>query len=238
MKFHVKATSVTDWLPLCISSPQGGGGGVTVGAGQAHPPRSRLQCIKHVRFISERRKEDRRNFFFSSYHSLNTSKWWKYGKKCSSVTHQSSLGFDKRSVDAIHLVVQSAGITQVVARTIPPPKRGRHCPTVHTFSPLSKVIKKIWWRMTKKEISWKLNIMLLVWSVFCCWSAFCCCHVKSVTLLACVLSFTIPSDLHVKKRQSRFPPCYKPKPRTFLWILWDMHVQLDVCHKNSFHPLW
>lgn len=38
MEFHVKATGVADGLPLCVSSPEGGGGGVTVGAGQAHPP--------------------------------------------------------------------------------------------------------------------------------------------------------------------------------------------------------
>lgn len=43
MEFHVEATSITHWLSLCISSPQGGGGGVTVGAGQTHPPRGRLQ---------------------------------------------------------------------------------------------------------------------------------------------------------------------------------------------------
>lgn len=43
MKFHVEATGVAHRLSLCVSSPQGGGGGVTVGAGQAHPPRGRLQ---------------------------------------------------------------------------------------------------------------------------------------------------------------------------------------------------
>ena len=43
VEFHVEATGVADRLALCVSSPQGGGGGVTVGAGQAHPPRGRLQ---------------------------------------------------------------------------------------------------------------------------------------------------------------------------------------------------
>lgn len=60
------------------------------------------------------------------------------------VTHQSSLGLDKGSVDAVHLVVQPAGVTQVVAGTIPPPEGGWHRPAVHTLSPLSKVIKQIW----------------------------------------------------------------------------------------------
>lgn len=78
MEFHVEATGVADRLSLCVSSPQGGGGGVTVSAGQAHPPRGR----------------------------------------------QPPLRFDKRSVDAVHLVVQSAGVTQVVARAIPPPEGG------------------------------------------------------------------------------------------------------------------
>lgn len=48
VEFHVEATGVADWLSLCVSSPKGGGGGVTVGAGQADPPRGRLQHIKHV----------------------------------------------------------------------------------------------------------------------------------------------------------------------------------------------
>lgn len=48
VEFHVEPTGVADRLSLCVSSPQGGGGGVTVGAGQAHPPRGRLPQIKHV----------------------------------------------------------------------------------------------------------------------------------------------------------------------------------------------
>lgn len=48
MEFHVEATGVADRLPLCVSSPQGGGGGVTVGAGQAHPPGRRLPQTEHV----------------------------------------------------------------------------------------------------------------------------------------------------------------------------------------------
>lgn len=78
VEFHVEPTGVADRLSLCVSSPQGGGGGVTVGAGQAHPPRGR----------------------------------------------QPSLGFDKRSVDAVHLMVQPAGVTQVVTGTVSPPEGG------------------------------------------------------------------------------------------------------------------
>lgn len=40
------------------------------------------------------------------------------------VTNQPSLGFDKRSVDAVHLMVQPAGVTQVVTGTVSPPEGG------------------------------------------------------------------------------------------------------------------
>lgn len=59
------------------------------------------------------------------------------------VTHQPSLGLDKGSVDAVHLVVQSTGIAQVVASPVPSPQGGGHCPTVHTLPTLSEVIKQI-----------------------------------------------------------------------------------------------
>ena len=58
-------------------------------------------------------------------------------------THQSPLRLDERSVNAIHLVVQSTGITQVVARTISPPQRGGHSPAVNTLTTLRKVIIQI-----------------------------------------------------------------------------------------------
>lgn len=38
MKFHVEATGIADGLALGVPAPQGGGGGVAVGAGQAEPP--------------------------------------------------------------------------------------------------------------------------------------------------------------------------------------------------------
>lgn len=60
------------------------------------------------------------------------------------VTHQPPLRFDEGSVDAVHLVVQSAGVAQVVARTVPPPEGRRHGPAVHTLPPLGKVIKQVW----------------------------------------------------------------------------------------------
>jgi hypothetical protein len=62
------------------------------------------------------------------------------------VTYQPSLGFDEGSVYTVHLMVKSTGVTQVVARTIPSPQWGGHRPTVHTLTPLSKVIIQLCWR--------------------------------------------------------------------------------------------
>lgn len=64
------------------------------------------------------------------------------GERCS-VTYQPSLRFNQRSVDAVHFVVQSAGVTQVVAGTISPPEGGRHGPAVDTLSAFSKVIEQV-----------------------------------------------------------------------------------------------
>lgn len=50
---------------------------------------------------------------------------------------QAFLGFDERSVDSIHLVVQSAGIAEVVPGTIPSPQRSRDGATVYALAPLS-----------------------------------------------------------------------------------------------------
>ena len=50
--------------------------------------------------------------------------------------YQSSFGFDKRPVLSVHLVVEAAGVTEVVAVPIPPPQRGRGCSTVHTLATL------------------------------------------------------------------------------------------------------
>lgn len=54
---------------------------------------------------------------------------------------QSLLWTDERPVLAVHFVVQSASIAEVVAGTISPPERGGSCTTVNTLSSL-------WWRQT------------------------------------------------------------------------------------------
>lgn len=57
-------------------------------------------------------------------------------------THQSAFGLDERSVLAVHLVVQSAGVAQVVAGTIPPPQRGGGGTAVYTFTALCIEFKR------------------------------------------------------------------------------------------------
>lgn len=51
-------------------------------------------------------------------------------------TYQPPLGLDERPVLPVHLVVQAAGVTQIVARTVSPPERGRRGAAVHTLSAL------------------------------------------------------------------------------------------------------
>lgn len=59
-----------------------------------------------------------------------------------SLTYQPPLGFEEGPVDAVHLVVEPAGVAEVVPRAVPPPQRRGHGPTVDAFSPLGIIIKK------------------------------------------------------------------------------------------------
>lgn len=56
--------------------------------------------------------------------------------RCVILTYQPPLRFEQGPVDAIHLVVEPAGVAEVVPCAISPPERGGHGPTVDTFSPL------------------------------------------------------------------------------------------------------
>ena len=51
-------------------------------------------------------------------------------------TDHSPLRLDERSVHAVHLVVETAGVAQVVARAIPSPQGRGHGPAVHTLPAL------------------------------------------------------------------------------------------------------
>lgn len=61
-----------------------------------------------------------------------------------SETHQSSLRFDQRPIDPVHLVVETAGVTQVMTRPVPPPQRSGHRPAVHTLPTLGEIIQQLW----------------------------------------------------------------------------------------------
>lgn len=45
-------------------------------------------------------------------------------------TYQPPLGLDERAILPVHLVIQAAGVTQIVTRTVPPPQRRRRGPAV------------------------------------------------------------------------------------------------------------
>lgn len=52
------------------------------------------------------------------------------------VTHQSAFGLDQGPVLAVHLVVEAAGVAEVVARPVPPPQRRGGGSAVHTLAAL------------------------------------------------------------------------------------------------------
>jgi len=49
---------------------------------------------------------------------------------------ESSFGFDERSVLAVHLVVEAAGVAEVMAGSVPPPQRRRRRSAVDAFATL------------------------------------------------------------------------------------------------------
>lgn len=66
--------------------------------------------------------------------------------KYNSMTHQSSFGFNERSVLPVHLVIKSTGVTEVVSSTIATPKGCTCRSTVDTFP-------AFWWREKSSIIS-------------------------------------------------------------------------------------
>lgn len=52
------------------------------------------------------------------------------------VTHQSPFGFDEGPVLSVHLVVEAAGVAEVVARAVPSPQGRGGGSAVDTFPPL------------------------------------------------------------------------------------------------------
>lgn len=58
-------------------------------------------------------------------------------------THQPAFGFDERSVLAVHLMVEAAGVAQVVSSAVTSPQRCRRCPTVHTLAAFCRGKQKV-----------------------------------------------------------------------------------------------
>ena len=54
------------------------------------------------------------------------------------LTHQSPLGLDQRPVLAVHLVVEAAGVAEVVSVAVSPPQRCRGRRTVDALAALWK----------------------------------------------------------------------------------------------------
>lgn len=54
------------------------------------------------------------------------------------LTHQSPLRLDERSVLTVHLVVEAAGVAEVVAGAVSPPERRGRRAAVHTLSSFCK----------------------------------------------------------------------------------------------------
>jgi hypothetical protein len=51
-------------------------------------------------------------------------------------TYKTFLGLDERSIRAVHLVVEAAGVAEVVAVPVPPPEGGGGSTAIHTFPTL------------------------------------------------------------------------------------------------------
>ena len=52
------------------------------------------------------------------------------------LTHQSPLGLDQRPVLAVHLVVEAAGVAEVMSVPITTPQRGGGGPAIHALTTL------------------------------------------------------------------------------------------------------
>ena len=51
-------------------------------------------------------------------------------------THQTSLGFDKRSILSVHFIVETTSITEIMTVAISPPQRSGRGPAVDTLATL------------------------------------------------------------------------------------------------------
>lgn len=128
MQFEIESTGVTHRLSVGVASPQCCCAGVTVGTQCAGPLADNLKQREEIIFCN--------NLSFDEYNTNEYSHPEKCVTVCVSGSYQSLLGSDQWSVLAVHLVVQSTGVTQVVACAIPAPQRGSGGSTVNTLSGL------------------------------------------------------------------------------------------------------
>ena len=54
------------------------------------------------------------------------------------ISYQAPLGFDERSIGAVHLVVEPAGVAQVVTVPVSAPQRGWSCSAIHALATFCK----------------------------------------------------------------------------------------------------
>ena len=109
MKLVVKAACIANWLAILISSPK-----------------SCCRCLA-VRTASTLSSRGRLKNTSYKYHQ-----WKIYG------TYKSSFGLDKRPILAVHLVVEAAGITEVMSIPISSPEGSWSRPTIYAFTSLCK----------------------------------------------------------------------------------------------------
>ena len=118
VQFVIKSACVAHRLAVVVSSPQSGLRGLTVGANGAFALRGGLK---------EKTPFDVREHGNGRVTAI-----------ISTSTHHSSFGFDEWPVLPVHLVIESAGVAQVVAVAVSPPQRSRSRPTIDALATLWK----------------------------------------------------------------------------------------------------
>ncbi len=80
---------------------------------------------------------------------------------CFIETYKSSLRLDQRPIYAIHFVVKSARVAQIVSSAISPPQWSRNCSAVYTLPALRKIVRLYKWKRRQlrlvtrgREVPW------------------------------------------------------------------------------------
>ena len=78
------------------------------------------------------------------------------------ITYQPSLWLDKWSVESVHLMVETAGITQVMSRAVSPPQRCRDGAAVYALPSFPKIFLCICIKIENNHLLGKFNESLSV----------------------------------------------------------------------------